>query len=126
MIPLQTALPLRGLAAVGAAEEPFCERAYEWLLAQRLEDGAWPSGLASGVHGYVAGYRRLTGPAPLYGRWAYGYWQSRVHYDNRIQLMTVAEEYRKRRIPIDNIIQDWDYWNGAANWSSGGKAGVTW
>jgi hypothetical protein len=59
MVPLQTALPLRGLAAAGAAELDFCEKAYDWLLAQRLEDGAWPTGMASGVHGYVAGYRRL-------------------------------------------------------------------
>ena len=60
MVPLQTALPLRGLAACGYATDPRAERAYDWLLAQRLEDGAWPSGLASGVHGYVAGYRRLA------------------------------------------------------------------
>lgn len=61
MVPLQTAIPLRGLAAVGAAQEPFCEAAYEWLLRQRLEGGAWPTGLTlSGVHGYVAGYRRLA------------------------------------------------------------------
>ena len=36
------------------------ERAYDWLLAQRLPDGAWPTGIASGVYGYVAGYRRLA------------------------------------------------------------------
>jgi hypothetical protein len=60
MIPLQTALPLRGLAACGCATDPRAERAYDWLLDQRLPDGAWPTGLASGgVHGYVAGYRRL-------------------------------------------------------------------
>jgi hypothetical protein len=59
MMPLQTAFPLRGLAAVGYAEDERCERAYNWLLAQRLPDGAWPTGMASGVHGYVAGYRRL-------------------------------------------------------------------
>lgn len=60
MMPLQTAFPLRGLAAVGYAEDPRCERAYDWLLAQRLPDGAWPTGLAvSGARGYVAGYRRL-------------------------------------------------------------------
>ena len=60
MMPLQTSLPLRGLAACGYAADPRAERAYEWLLAQRLEDGAWPTGLAaSGVHGYVAGYRKL-------------------------------------------------------------------
>jgi len=67
MIPLQTALPLRGLAACGYAEDPRAERAYEWLLARRLPDGAWPTGIAgvgreaaSGVFGSVAGYRRLA------------------------------------------------------------------
>lgn len=59
MIPLQTALPLRGIAAAGYATDPRAERAYAWLLEQRLEDGAWPTGVASGVFGRVAGYRRL-------------------------------------------------------------------
>lgn len=65
----------------------------------------------------IQGYRALTGQAPMYGKWAYGYWQSKEHYDNREELMTVAKEYRKRHIPIDNMIQDWDYWNGPENWS---------
>jgi hypothetical protein len=60
MVPLQTALPLRGLAACGYAADARAERAYEWLLAQRLPDGAWPTGESAGVHGYVAGYRRLA------------------------------------------------------------------
>jgi hypothetical protein len=60
MVPLQTAIPLRGLAACGYATDPRAERAYEWLLDKRLEDGAWPTGIASGVYGYVAGYRRLA------------------------------------------------------------------
>lgn len=59
-IPLQTALPLRGLASCGYAADPRAERAYEWLLAQRLPDGAWPTGKAKGVLGFVAGYRRLA------------------------------------------------------------------
>ncbi len=59
MIPLQTALPLRGLASCGYATDPRSIRAYEWLMAQRLPDGAWPTGIAAGVFGGVAGYRRL-------------------------------------------------------------------
>lgn len=59
MVPLQTALPLRGLAACGYATHRRSECAYQWLLAQRLPDGAWPTGIASGTYGYVAGYRRL-------------------------------------------------------------------
>jgi hypothetical protein len=58
-IPLQTAIPLRGLAMCGCAEDPRAEKAYEWLETMRLEDGAWPTGLAQGVHGRVGGYRRL-------------------------------------------------------------------
>ena len=65
----------------------------------------------------ISGYRELTGKAPMYGKWAYGYWQSKEHYDTQAELMSVAEKYRRLKIPIDNMIQDWDYWNGASNWS---------
>jgi alpha-D-xyloside xylohydrolase len=65
----------------------------------------------------ISGYRELTGRAPMYGKWAYGYWQSKEHYRTQAELMSVAEKYRRLKMPIDNIIQDWDYWNGAANWS---------
>ena len=64
----------------------------------------------------IAGYRNLTGPAPMYGKWAYGYWQSKEHYATRDELLGIAQEYRKRRIPIDNIIQDWNYWGGNNMW----------
>ncbi len=64
----------------------------------------------------IAGYRTLTGQAPMYGKWAYGYWQSKEHYDTQAEITSVAMKYRKLQIPIDNMIQDWDYWNGAANW----------
>ncbi len=65
----------------------------------------------------IAGYRQLTGPAPMYGKWAYGYWQSKEHYATRDELLGVAQEYRKRQIPIDNLVQDWQYWGGNDMWS---------
>ena len=64
----------------------------------------------------IAGYRNLTGNAPMYGKWAYGYWQSKEHYATRDELLGIAQEYRKRRIPIDNLIQDWNYWGGNDMW----------
>jgi len=66
----------------------------------------------------ISGYRYLTGTAPMYGKYAYGYWQSKEHYDTQEELLTVARKYRKLKIPIDNMIQDWDYWNGNLNWGS--------
>jgi alpha-D-xyloside xylohydrolase len=65
----------------------------------------------------IAGYRNLTGQAPMYGKWAYGYWQSKEHYATRDELLAIAQEYRQRRIPIDNLVQDWNYWGGNSNWS---------
>jgi hypothetical protein len=59
-MPIQTAFPLRGLASCGYAQDSRSEKGYEWLLSQRLEDGAWPTGIASGNFGYVAGYRKLA------------------------------------------------------------------
>jgi alpha-D-xyloside xylohydrolase len=66
----------------------------------------------------IAGYREITGQAPMYGKWAYGYWQSKEHYASRDELLSIAAEYRKRRIPIDNIVQDWNYWGGNDMWSA--------
>jgi len=60
MIPLQTGMPLRALAAAGYAADPRSERAYEWLLGQMLPDGGWPSGVKGGKHVFPGGYRRLA------------------------------------------------------------------
>ena len=56
---LQTSLPLRGISSTGHGEDPRAEMAYDWLIDQKLDDGAWPTGIANGVNGYVAGYRRM-------------------------------------------------------------------
>ncbi|HEY9165738.1 MAG TPA: TIM-barrel domain-containing protein [Candidatus Kryptonia bacterium] len=58
----------------------------------------------------IAGYRKLTGKAPMFGRWAYGYWQSKERYQTSSELIGIVKEYRERQIPIDNIVQDWQYW----------------
>lgn len=54
----------------------------------------------------IAGYRRLSGAAPLFPRWAYGYWQSKLAYKSREELLDVAARYRALHIPIDNIVVD--------------------
>lgn len=58
----------------------------------------------------IAGYRKLTGKVPMLPRWAFGYCQSRERYKTQAELLSVLEEYRKRKLPIDLIIQDWQYW----------------
>ena len=58
----------------------------------------------------ISGYRHLSGKAPIMPLWSFGYWQSRERYKTQQEIEEVAEEFRKRRIPIDNIVQDWSYW----------------
>ncbi len=62
------------------------------------------------IDGAIAGYRALTGKAAMLPKWAYGFWQSRQRYDTQDQLLDVLGEYRRRQIPIDNIVLDWRYW----------------
>lgn len=59
----------------------------------------------------VAAYRELTGAAPLFGKWAYGYWQCKNRYDSQQEILDVAHKYRALHIPLDNIVQDWFWWN---------------
>jgi alpha-D-xyloside xylohydrolase len=58
----------------------------------------------------IARYRALTGKAPILPKWAYGFWQSRQRYETQAQLLSVLDEYRKRELPLDNVVQDWLYW----------------
>lgn len=58
----------------------------------------------------ISGYRTVTGKAPVMPEWAMGFWQSRQRYTNQEELLDVAREYRKRNIPFDNIVLDWQYW----------------
>ena len=55
-------------------------------------------------------YRDLTGHAPLYGRWAYGFVQSKDRYKSAKELLNIAQEYRDRHVPLDLIVQDWFWW----------------
>lgn len=58
----------------------------------------------------ISGYRTLTGKAQIMPKWAMGFWQSREKYNTRRELLDVLKEFRRRQIPIDNIVIDWNHW----------------
>ena len=60
--------------------------------------------------GVIKGYRQLTGKAPVMPKWVLGFWQSRERYSTQEDLVGTLEEMRRRHIPVDNIVQDWQYW----------------
>jgi alpha-D-xyloside xylohydrolase len=55
-------------------------------------------------------YRGLTGHAPLFGRWAYGFVQSKDRYRSAKDLLDITAQYRERHVPLDMIVQDWFWW----------------
>ena len=65
----------------------------------------------------ISDYRRLTGAAPLFPKWAYGFWQCRERYHSQQEILDTAAEFRKRKIPVDVLVQDWLYW-GKYGWNA--------
>ena len=58
----------------------------------------------------VSGYRTLTGKAQIMPKWLLGYWQSRERYKTQDEILDALDGFRKRHLPIDNIVMDWNYW----------------
>jgi alpha-D-xyloside xylohydrolase len=63
----------------------------------------------------IATYRTLSGEVPMFPKWAYGYWQCRERYTSGKHLVETIKEFRKRHLPVDVIVQDWQYW-GKYGW----------
>ncbi len=69
-------------------------------------------------HGVVAQMRELTGQSPMLPLWAYGFWQSRERYKTQQELIEVVEKYRALNVPLDGIVQDWQYWGKDSVWNA--------
>lgn len=68
--------------------------------------------------GVVAEMRQLTGEVPMFPLWTYGFWQSRERYKSQEELLGVLRKYRELNIPIDGMIQDWQYWGNNYLWNA--------
>lgn len=58
----------------------------------------------------IANYRVTTGQAPMFGKWAFGLFQSQDRYKSQAEVLSVKDNYRNNKIPVDCIVQDWFYW----------------
>jgi alpha-D-xyloside xylohydrolase len=68
--------------------------------------------------GVVAEMRRLTGEVPMFPLWTYGYWQSKERYKSQKETIGVVQKYRELGVPLDGIIQDWQYWGDNYHWNA--------
>lgn len=68
--------------------------------------------------GVIRQMRELTGNVPMLPLWGFGYLQSRERYKNQFETLEVLKKYRDLKVPIDGIIQDWQYWGKDSNWNA--------
>jgi len=68
--------------------------------------------------GVIAQMRDLTGQAPMFPLWTYGFWQSKERYKSQDELVGVVKKYRELGVPLDGIIQDWQYWGNNYLWNA--------
>lgn len=96
---------------------------FKWIEPARdseKNDFAFSSGAGKQLNYYfvygnnmdevIGGYRTITGKATLVPRWALGFWQSRERYKTQDEVLNTVKEFRDRKIPLDNIVLDWNYW----------------
>ncbi|MDQ0594323.1 alpha-D-xyloside xylohydrolase [Chryseobacterium ginsenosidimutans] len=68
--------------------------------------------------GVVASMRELTGNVPMFPLWTYGFWQSKERYKSQNEIVDVVKKYRDLKVPLDGIIQDWQYWGNNYQWNA--------
>ena len=68
--------------------------------------------------GVIAQMRWLTGSVPMFPLWTYGYWQSKERYKSAAETESIVDQYRALQVPLDGIIQDWQYWGSNYLWNA--------
>jgi alpha-D-xyloside xylohydrolase len=68
--------------------------------------------------GVIACMRNLTGQVPMFPLWTYGFWQSRERYKSQDEVLGVVQKFRSLGVPLDGIIQDWQYWGNNYLWNA--------
>ncbi len=91
------------------AVDPVEQAKHQWW-SEMTKQMDWYFIAGDDMDEVISGYRTLTGKAPVMPKWAMGYWQSRERYKTSTEMIEALEGFRKRNIPIDNIVMDWSHW----------------
>jgi len=74
--------------------------------------------LGGNIDGSIACMRDLSGQSPMFPMWTFGFWQSKERYKSQSELVGVVKKYREIGVPLDGIIQDWQYWGSNYLWNA--------
>ena len=68
--------------------------------------------------GVIAQMRQLSGDVPMFPLWTYGFWQSKERYKSALETESIVDKYRELQVPLDGIVQDWQYWGSNYLWNA--------
>ena len=68
--------------------------------------------------GVIAQMRHLSGDVPMFPLWTYGFWQSKERYKSAAETESIVDKHRELQVPLDGIIQDWQYWGPNYLWNA--------
>ncbi len=68
--------------------------------------------------GVIAQMRHLSGDVPMFPLWTYGFWQSKERYKSAAETEHIVDQHRALQVPLDGIIQDWQYWGSNYLWNA--------
>ena len=74
--------------------------------------------LGGSADGVIKQMRKLSGEVPMFPLWTFGYWQSKERYKSSKELLSFVDKYRELQVPLDGIIQDWQYWGSNYLWNA--------
>ncbi|MBN2806045.1 MAG: DUF5110 domain-containing protein [Prolixibacteraceae bacterium] len=97
----------------------FSDNQEETVFQSEVGDGIDYYFMVGGnADGVVAQMRDLTGSVPMFPLWTYGYWQSKERYKSQNETVGIVQKYRELGVPLDGIIQDWQYWGNNYLWNA--------
>ena len=96
-------------------DDPQQGMSFSSEVGQRVDYYFMYGGNADGV---IAQMRHLSGDVPMFPLWTYGYWQCKERYKSAAELLAVVDKYRELQVPLDGIVQDWQYWGSNYLWNA--------
>jgi alpha-D-xyloside xylohydrolase len=97
----------------------FSDNQEETIFQSEVGDGIDYYFMVGGnADGVIAQMRDLTGHVPMFPLWTYGFWQSKERYKSQNETVGIVQKYRDLGVPLDGIIQDWQYWGNNYLWNA--------